>query len=419
MTDLDAKPSHRFHREVDDRTQFRGFRWDVRAGSSGIDEYRRRVQSAVTPFVHEIPQWEEDGHLPREVFRALGREGLFHDRWEHGERGGLATGVALVEELAPLAGGLSLAVSIHNEAFIGGLQRSREPDHVEILQQALAGDAIGCFACTEPTGGSDLSRVRTRAEEVPGGLRLQGEKRYITNAGRATHALVLARTDTKRPNALSILLVPLDAPGVEIVGYFPKLGTRSADATHLRFDTVLPQTAIVGAAGGGLALAMHFLQTERLVVSAQVLAGTRYSLRLANAFLRRRTQFESRLIDFQALRHRLAECWTDLAAAEATFGLVLERVIARQSASQETAALKLLCGRIGTRINDECIQFLGGRGYSMMYPAERMWRDARLARIGGGTDEILREMIGTMFDRPDSDMDTLLDLLDANDIGQP
>lgn len=323
----------------------------------------------------------------------------------------------LCEECGLVNGGLGLAVSLHSEVFLNALHASRRPAHEPLRGAALDGNAIGCFAVTEPTGGSDVAGIATTLVRGDGQWRLSGEKRYISNAGVATHVLVLARRLGADAGRLSVAIVPFDRSGVYVEGFFPKMGTWGADAAHLRFDDVLlTDDDLIGPIDGGLLVLMRCLTYERLAVSAQLLAGTRYILRLVTAYMRSRRQFGTRLFDLQALRHRLVDCWIELWAAEGLRERVVGRLLDGRGRPHETAALKLFAGRVAGRVADECMQFLGGRGYTMNYPIERFWRDARLARIGAGTDEIMRELLGSALDAPDATMEQVLNDLDREDI---
>jgi alkylation response protein AidB-like acyl-CoA dehydrogenase len=210
-------------------------------------------------------------------------------------------------------------------------------------------------------------------------------------------------------------VVPLQHGGVEIIGFFPTVGARAADTAHLRFDLELPSTALIGPAGGGMLLLTQCLGYERLSAAVQLLAGSKFALRLAKAHLRSREQFEGRLFDKQALRHRLVDCWVQLAAAEAFLKSVVTRMVDGQARTYETAALKLHCARLAGHISDESLQFFGGRGYTSNFPLERFWRDARLARIGGGSDEVMREIVGSALDSPDPEIELILGQLSAAD----
>lgn len=383
--------------------------------------FRERLRAALAPWEDLAEDWEVDGHLPREIFAVLGEAGVFRDRWAPGRTGGLPFAVVIAEETARVSYGLGLAVTLHSEVFTGLLSRlARSPEQIVLRDQALAGHAIGCFAITEPTGGSDVAAVRTRARRTSDGWELHGEKRYTSNAGRASHVALLANLEGFPANRdLGLFVVPLDAPGVEITGFYPKVGTNSCDAAHVVLQTRVGPDALLGTPGLGLLYVMQSLELERIAVSAQLVLASRTAVRLAVGYLRRREQFSRRLSEMQALRHRLADMTARVWAAESFLAGVVLAALDGRDVSHETAALKLTCASTAAFSVDESLQMFGGRGYTANYPLERMWRDVRLARIGAGTDEVMRELIASAVDRPDAEVDAVLDFLEAHDVPCP
>lgn len=364
--------------------------------------YRVRVAAALLPFRDDVDVWERHGHLPRELFSALATAKVFRERWAAGAVGGLPMARVLVEELAAHNGGAALAVSIHSEVFMHALHAYGGPAHAEVLSGALDGGVVGCVALTEPSGGSDLQAMSTAAvRDGATGWRLTGIKRYTTNAGRATHGLVLARTGTG-PHAFSLFLVALDRPGVKVTRFFTTMGMRSADTGELHLDVTLDDADVVGRVDAGLLYVLRLLDFERIAAASGLVAAARSGLALTAAHLRQRVQFGKRLFDHQALAHRLADRWADVEAAAALLGAACEAANGDSLPHHLVAAAKMVAAKAGTRALDEAIQLFGGRGYTEDYPLERMYRDARLARIGGGTDEMLRTVICAHLDVPDA-----------------
>ena len=386
------------------------------------DEFRERVREVTARWSEEtVDGWEAAGHLPREVFAELGEAGLFRERWEAGRVEGLPLALVLAEELALVAGGLGLPATIHGEVFLGALERLAESDwQRSVLDDALDGRAVGCFASTEPHGGSDLTAIRTSIARREGKLRLSGEKRYTTNAGTGTHVIVLCRSEDHEEDRDSCLvLLPLDHPGVEVVGFFPKVGVRSSDLAALRFDAELDDEMLICKPGTGLIHATRSLQLERIAAAAQLNMAARSSLGLALSFARAREIQGARMIDLGSIRHRLADARAELWAAEALLHGVVSAALAGRDVSHQTAGAKLFCARTAGRVIDECLQVLGGRGYTENYPLERYWRDARLARIGGGSDEVMRELIAAGLDNPSPEYDEWTQRLDEHDVARP
>jgi alkylation response protein AidB-like acyl-CoA dehydrogenase len=401
----------------DTETTIGGSRTLLAPADERADELRQLVRTVLAPHAARAREWDAAGRLPRGVFADLGRAGAFRRRWEKGRTDGLELAVALAEETAAVSSGLGLGVTLHSEVVVALLDWLGKDHHDDLHSAALDGQAIGCFAITEPRGGSDIESVTCTVERTsPSGWHLVGEKRFISNAAVATHALVLARsTGLAEGRNHCLVVVPMDHPGVTVTGSYPKLGGRDCDASHIVLDVELPDEAILGVPGLGLIYVMKALQHERIAVSAQLVSAARASLRLAVAYMRRRTQFDRRLLDHQALRHRVADATTRVWAAESFLSAVVLAAKGGRDVGHESAALKLFCAQMAGEVVDETIQFLGGRGYTSNYPLERVWRDVRLARIGAGTDEIMRELVANRADRSDRAAEALLDRLDAAD----
>ncbi len=389
----------------------------VRTGRDGsLDAYRQAVREALEPWAGKADDWDAVGHLPRGIFEDLAARGVFRDRWDRGRGPGLAYSVVLAEETAGLSFGLGIGVTLHNETFAGTLRHLARSDyHHEVLEAALGGQAIGCFAVTEPTGGSDIGAVRTRAVRRAGSWHISGRKRFISNAGTATHMLCVARSD----EGLLTFVLPVAEPGVTIEGFYPKLGTNGCDAALLRIDADAPDSAQLGARGAGMVAVQRALELERVAASAQVILFARRAQGLALAWARRREQFGRRLIEHQALAHRWADHEAELLTVEALLNSVLVLAADDRPIGVLAAALKLRATHLAQQVVDTALQTFGGRGYTPNFPIERMARDLRLSRIGAGTDEVLRELLATRLARPHPGFDQAVADLDEGDIPLP
>jgi len=388
------------------------------------DAYRRDVRAALSAWtLEDAHAWDVQGHLPKEVIATLGRIGAFRRRWEEGPFGGVPFGLILAEETGRLSAGLGQAAMTHSDVFLGVLHYlARTPGQLAFKEDCLDAKAVGCFSVTEASAGSNLRGVQTTAFPTEGGgWRVRGRKKYVSNAGRGTHVIVLARAaNLGNGRDLCLFLVPLDAPGVAVRGYFRKLGVNACDTAEMDFDVQLDSDALLGTPGAGLLFADYALQGERMFISTQSLMAARMTLRLAIAYARtREVAGEERLLQKQAIRHRLAEATARLSAAEALLVRVVTAAMAGEQVGTETAALKLVVTRVAFDIVDEALQVLGGRGYMTTYPIESHWRDVRLGRIGGGTDEVMRETIAFSLDAPDPEYDQWAAGLDAADQSVP
>jgi alkylation response protein AidB-like acyl-CoA dehydrogenase len=388
-----------------------------------VDEFRMRVREALSVFDEEcVASWEAGGHIPRESAAELARRGIFRERWEHGAERGLPYLIALSQETARHSSGLALVAMGHSEMFIGALNwLAATASQRGLLADALDGRAVGCFAATEPHGGSSLAAIRTTAAATGTGWRLQGCKRYVSNLGEASHVLVLARPQEARHEGdLSLFIVPLDKAGVSIDGFFDTVGIHACDVGQVTFDTDLPAEALLGNPGVGLLYASYLLHFERISICAQLLTSAGTALRLAAAYARWRTVGESRVMDKQVIRHRLAVCQAELWNLESRLRELTSRAQEQdRMPAHEIAALKLVAGETTGRIVDTCMQVLGARGCSASFPMERLWRDSRLARLGGGTDEVLTDLVASGIDRQDPDFDGLLSAYLAADVPSP
>ncbi|WP_165978421.1 acyl-CoA dehydrogenase family protein [Actinomadura darangshiensis] len=384
-----------------------------------VDEaFQVEVRGALAAFTGDFARWELERHIPKSVPAALGRAGLFRRRWEPGAEGGLRRLVTMCQEICRESSGLALVAMGHSEIFVGGLHwLAATPYQLELLENALDGAVVGCFGATEPHGGSSLGDLRTAAVRVPDGWRLTGCKRYISNVGRADYILVLARAeDAAHPGDLSLFLLPLDHPGVTVDGFFDTAGLRSCDAGQVTFDATLPDDALLGKAGLGLLYATHLLHFERLGICAQLITAADTALRLAAAYTRQRTTGGRRVMDRQSVRHRLARARAELWNLETRLAHLVG-IAEREGRmpGHEIAALKLTAGESTGAIVDTALQLFGARGYTAAFPLERIWRDARLARLGGGTDEVMSDLVAARVDRADPYYDDLVTALSLND----
>jgi alkylation response protein AidB-like acyl-CoA dehydrogenase len=387
------------------------------------DEFRVRVRDALNGFTgDEVASWEQARHLPMAAVAELARRGIFRARWEPGAMSGLPLLVTLSQETCQLSSGLAVAVMGHSEMFVGALNwLATSPNQLALLEDALDGRAVGCFAATEAQGGSDLAGIRSTATRVSGGWRLRGRKRYVSNIGGASHVLMLARPEgPSSAGDLGLFVVPLGNPGVTVDGYFDAVGIAACDVGQVSFDTSVPADAALGSPGLGMLYATHLLHFERISICAQVLAMAELSLRLAVAYARRRTVGGIRVFDRQAIRHRLAGCQAELWTQQGRLTELIARIERQQRMpAHEVAALKLTSAEAAGRIVDTCMQVFGARGGMNGFPVERLWRDTRMARIGGGTDEVLADLVASGLDRTDATIDAMLDEYTAGDTPRP
>ncbi|WP_324669393.1 acyl-CoA dehydrogenase family protein [Geochorda subterranea] len=344
--------------------------------------------------------WEEARAFPKEVFRLLGEHGLLGLRVPESLGGAgldwFAT-LAFVEELHRCgSGGLAMAVMVHTDMALPPLVRWGTPDqHRRFVEPAVRGERVLAIAMTEPWAGSDLAGIRTTARRVDGGWVLDGTKTFITNGAIADVVLVAARTDPKAGRkGISLFLVERGTPGFRTARLIDKVGMHSSDTGELVFEGChVPDANLLGEPGRGFYHLMWELLGERLVIAAGVVAMAQEALELAVAHVQSRHAFGRPLARFQALQHRLADMAARLEAARQLVYWAAWRMQSGLDAVQAVMMAKLVATRTAFEMADEALQLHGGYGYTLEHDVQRIWRDVRLYRIGGGTDEMLREVI--------------------------
>ncbi len=359
---------------------------------------RRYVDSEVRPHVVE---WEDAGHFPDEVFRRCGELGFLglHFPARFGGSGGdLAAGLVFVEELARCgAGAIPMAVSVQTHMATPALGEFGTDDQRERwLRPAIAGTKIGAIAITEPDAGSDVAAIRTSAERDGDVWRVNGRKMFITNGTRAHFLTLVAKTDRDAGHhGVSLFLVDTSLPGVRVSRRLEKLGMHASDTAEIALDDVcVPATDLIGLVPGqGFAQLMWQLQYERLAGAAACVGHAAQTLDDTIAYAREREAFGRPIAQHQVIAHKLADAATELAAARALLYSTAWAVMQGEYPVAEISMCKKYCAQVQNRLVDSCLQVWGGAGYLEETGIPRAFRDARLQRIGGGTDEIMNEVI--------------------------
>jgi hypothetical protein len=380
--------------------------------SGGIDSdevraFRERVAERVRSVAPLVDEAEESGRFPRAAIEAIGGGGLARERWTGGPHGDAGMGVVISEELGRAGlGGVGVGVSVHLDVVLSALTRFGKSDLLrQRLEAALDCTEIGCFAATEDGEGSDLLGMRTTATRTDGGWHVRGTKAFASLGAVADFALVLCRSgDASGAVAertagsaigppLSVVCVPRD--GFRVVRRLKPLGMRGLETVRIEIDAEVPEEAVLGRPGRGFLITTWALTHERLASVAQLIGGADLGLALATTRLHRRKQFGTPLIEHQALRLRLGEI-----SAQATTGRLALYALAasldrlRPEWAREVAALKVTLARIAERASSECLNMFGGLGYlEDATPLARFFRDGRFARLGGGTDEVMLELV--------------------------
>jgi acyl-CoA dehydrogenase len=343
-------------------------------------------------------EWEDAHWFPDEVFAKLAKQGLlglkYEERWG-GQGGGYLHEAVFAEELARCgSGGLAAGIGAHVNIATPPIWKFGTDDQKErYLRPAIAGSKIGALAITEPDAGSDVAGIKTNARRVDGGWLVNGSKMFITNGVRADfYVTALKTTGEGGHHGLSFLIVD-KTEGVS-ASAIDKLGWHASDTGLIAFEDVfVPEVNLLGRENEGFYLIMANFQWERLLMALGAVGAMRVAYEKTVAFAKERTAFGKPLTGHQALRHKLADVATAVYTGQAVTYDALRRFVAGEDAVQQVTMAKLVTQRACFDVMDTCLQIHGGAGYMKEYEIERMARDARLGPIGGGTDEIMREIL--------------------------
>jgi len=359
----------------------------------------RWVREEIVPHVDE---WEAAREFPRELYlRAgeLGFLGLKYPAELGGQGGDYVHDAVWAEELAAAgaSGGVGAGLGAHTGIATPPVFKFGSLDqHERFLRPAIRGERIGALGITEPGAGSDVASIRTRAEKVDGGYVVNGSKTFITNGVRADFLVCAVKTtDDGGHGGLSFLILERDMPGYQVVSKLEKMGWHSSDTGELAFtDVEVPAQNLLGSENRGFYLIMANFAWERLLMSLGAVGGMKRLLDVTVSYALERQAFGRPIGHFQAIRHKVAEMATRMEACRALTYAALRDYVAGEDVVREVAMAKLMTQRAMLEIADECLQIHGGYGYMREYGIERAVRDARLGPIGGGTDEVMKEILG-------------------------
>ena len=347
-------------------------------------------------------QWEEDRWFPDAVFPQLAAQGLLGLKYptEYGGQGGdYLHDAVLVEELARVgSGGTAAGIGAHVNIATPPIWRFGSEEHKQrYLVPAIRGEKIGALAITEPDAGSDVAALRTRATPVDGGWVLNGEKTYITNGVRA-HFIVTAVKTTEEGGHHGISFLIVERQDGVRSSKLEKMGWHASDTATIAFEDVfVPRENLLGAQHEGFKLIMANFQWERLAMALGAVGAMRLAWERTADFARERQTFGRPLSKHQAIRHKLADLATSAYTARCVTYDALRRFVAGEEPLKEVTMAKLLTQRASFELMDACLQIHGGAGYMQEYWIERAARDSRLGPIGGGSDEIMREILGRLL----------------------
>jgi alkylation response protein AidB-like acyl-CoA dehydrogenase len=358
------------------------------------------LQKEVVPNVDE---WEKVGNPPREIWKKFGDMGYFGLRFLD-KYGGLNLDffydVILLEEMAKInSAGTSAAIGAHSYLSLAHLNNEgSEEQKQKYLVPGIAGDIFGCLAISEPGGGSDVASMRTTAVRDGNSWIINGSKTFITNGVLSDYLIISAKTEPELKQAgISMFVIDRNTAGLSATK-LDKLGWRASDTAELSFDDMrIPADALLGEENQGFYYIMQQFALERMILAIGGVAGSEYALEYGLEYMREREAFGRPLTKFQELRHRVAQLAAEIEMQKQFVYHLCQRFTNRDYIVKEAAMAKLLATQLSDKVSFEVIQFLGGYGFMEDYKAARMWRDSRLGQIGGGTSEIMKEIISKML----------------------
>ncbi len=360
---------------------------------------RQVVAKEITPHVQ---QWEREGMLPRSLHKAFADAGLLGLSFstDVGGGGGDAIDSAILAEEVMFgggSGGIIASLFTHGIA-VPHIAKHGTPDLVDrYVRPTLAGDLIGSLAVTEPGGGSDVAGLRTTAVRDGDDYVVNGAKTYITSGIRADFVTTAVRTGGEGYGGISLLVIDKGLPGFTVSPPLDKMGWRASDTAELSFaDVRVPASNLVGAEGSGFVQIMENFQSERLGLAVHAYATAQRCLDLTVQWVKDRETFGRPLVSRQVVRHKIAEMarQTDVARTytRAAFDLWLDGDAIDAAVLEVSMAKNTACAACD-HVVDEAVQLFGGLGYMRESEVEMHYRDSRILRIGGGTDEIMNEVI--------------------------
>ena len=364
------------------------------------DSFRRFIDKEVTP--HHAA-WEDQGYVAREVWSQAGANGFLCMSLPE-EYGGAGAdklySVAQMEELAR-AGTTGIGFGLHSEIVAPYiLHYGTEAQKQKYLPQMASGAVVGAIAMSEPAAGSDLQGIKTTAIKSADGSHyvLNGSKTFITNGWHADLVIVVAKTDPAAgAKGTSLLLVERGMPGFEKGQRLKKMGMKAQDTSELFFNDVqVPVGNLLGGPameGRGFICLMEQLPWERLQIAITAVAAAQAAIDWTLDYVKQRKVFGQSVASFQNTRHTLAELQTQVQVARVFVDKCCELIVRDQLDTETTSMAKYWTTDLQCKVMDECVQLFGGYGYMWEYPITRAYADARVQRIYGGTNEIMKEVI--------------------------
>lgn len=361
------------------------------------DSVRRFVEREVLPYIDE---WEEAEEFPRELYLKAGAAGIlgigYPEAYGGSCEGDLFAKVAASEELMRCgSGGLVAGLGSLDIGLPPVVKWARPEVRERVVPAVLRGEKIMALAVTEPSGGSDMANLKTRAVRDGDHYRVSGSKTFITSGVRADYYTVAVRTGGEGFAGISLLLVEKGTAGFSVGRKLKKMGWWASDTAELFFDDCrVPAENLIGVENAGFACIMANFQSERLALAVMANMTAQLALEESLRWAREREAFGKPIGKFQVLRHRLAEMATQLEVSREFTYRQAAKMAAGKSVIKEISMAKNFATDVADRLTYDAVQVLGGMGYMRESLVERLYRDNRILSIGGGSREIMNEIIG-------------------------
>jgi alkylation response protein AidB-like acyl-CoA dehydrogenase len=365
------------------------------------DEFRDMVRGWAVKFVEPFhAQWEKDGIVPRDVWLSGGKQGLLGFDMEEKYGGGGVNDFryhAVLDEEMVRIGASGVGFGLHNDVIAPYLRDlATEEQKQRWLPGFCSGELITAIAMTEPGTGSDLQGIQTTARKDGDGWVLNGSKTFITNGINSDLVIVVAKTDPEAgAKGISLLVVERDMPGFSRGRNLEKIGLKAQDTAELFFDDVrVPAENLLGVENRGFLHLMENLPQERLSIAVGAVAAMERVLALTREYVTGRKAFGRPISSFQNTRFVLAELQTEATIARTFVDECIRQLNSGELTAEDAAMAKWWTTELQNKVADRCLQLHGGYGYMDEYPVSKAWRDSRVQSIYGGTNEIMKEIIG-------------------------
>jgi len=371
----------------------------------------KEFMSSLSKFIEQeinphVDAWEDEGIFPaHELFKKMGDQG-FLGVCKPEEYGGMGLdysfSLAMSETLGKIhCGGVPMAIGVQTDMATPALARFGS-DYVKenFLRPAISGDYVACIGVSEPSAGSDVAGIKSQARKDGDDYVINGQKMWITNGTQADFMCMLVNTsDGPMHASKSLVIIPMDTPGISVERKLDKLGMRSSDTAQLYFEDVrVPQRNIIGEEGMGFTYQMLQFQEERLWAAGNALQSLDKAVLDTIEYTSQREAFGKPILDNQVVHFRLGELKTEIECLRSLTYRAVEEYISGENVTMLASMAKLKAGRLMREVNDACLQYYGGMGFMNETHISRAYRDGRLGSIGGGADEVMLGIICKLMD---------------------